>query len=121
MPESTYLHDVILGHGADDPGLVGVPGEVGDLGGVSPVDEQQLGGTVFCVFRRLLLAYLRQVPHVKPTTMSIHYQILIQEIVFDELIYQFQGINVICIMDITLLNWKKLSPFTLSSIASYSS
>jgi len=33
------LHDVVLGHRADDPGLVGVPGEVGDLGCVAAVDE----------------------------------------------------------------------------------
>lgn len=33
------LHYVVLRHGADDPGLVGVPGEVRDLGCVASVDE----------------------------------------------------------------------------------
>ena len=35
------LHDVVLRHRADHPGLVGVPGEVGDLGRVTSVDELQ--------------------------------------------------------------------------------
>jgi hypothetical protein len=34
-----HLHDVVLGHRADHPGLVGVPREVGDLGGVASVNE----------------------------------------------------------------------------------
>lgn len=33
------LHDVVLRHRADDPGLVGVPREVRDLGCVSSMDE----------------------------------------------------------------------------------
>lgn len=37
------LHDVVLRHGADDPGFIGVPGEVRDLGCVAPVDELKGG------------------------------------------------------------------------------
>lgn len=40
------LHDVVLRHGADDPGLTGVPGEVGDLGCVASMDELQRGNAV---------------------------------------------------------------------------
>ncbi len=60
------LHDVVLADGADHPGVVGVPGEVGDLCCVSAVDEEQLGGTVFGVLGALLLANLGQVPDVQP-------------------------------------------------------
>lgn len=60
-----HLHDVVLGHGADDPRLVGVPAEVGDLGGVAAVDEEQLGRAVLRILGGLLFADLRQVPHVQ--------------------------------------------------------
>lgn len=33
------LHNVVFRHRADDPGLVGVPGEVGDLGCVASMDK----------------------------------------------------------------------------------
>lgn len=33
------LHDVVLGHRADDPRFIGVPGEIGDLGCVASMDE----------------------------------------------------------------------------------
>ena len=49
----TDLHDVVLADGADDPGVVGVPAEVGDLGRVAAVDEQQLGRAVLGVLRAL--------------------------------------------------------------------
>ena len=43
MDSSSYhlpdLHNVVFRNRADDPGLVGVPGEVGDLGGVASMDE----------------------------------------------------------------------------------
>lgn len=43
IPQSSYhlphLHDVVLWYRADDPRLVGVPREVGDLSCVSAVDE----------------------------------------------------------------------------------
>ena len=38
-----HLHYIVLGDRADDPGFSWVPREVGDLGGVPAVDEQQLG------------------------------------------------------------------------------
>lgn len=41
-PEAYHLpdlHDVVLGHGADDPGLVWIPREVRDLGRVTAVDK----------------------------------------------------------------------------------
>ena len=59
------LHDVVLAHRADDPGLVGVPGEVGDLGRVAAVDEEELGGAVLHVVGRLLLADLGEIPDVE--------------------------------------------------------
>ena len=65
------LHDVILRDGADDPGVVRVPGEVRDLvksilnpaktnpvahlGGVAAVDEEELGRPVLRILRVLLL------------------------------------------------------------------
>ena len=60
-PATTNLHDIVLRHAADDPGVVGVPGEVGYLGGVTAVDEEQLGRAVLGVLRALLLADL----HIK--------------------------------------------------------
>lgn len=33
------LHDVVLRDWADDPGFIGIPGEVGNLGCVATVDE----------------------------------------------------------------------------------
>ena len=33
------LHDVVFGHRTDDPWLIGVPGEVRDLGRVTSMDE----------------------------------------------------------------------------------
>lgn len=33
------LHDVVLGDWADDPGFIGIPGEVRDLGCVATMDE----------------------------------------------------------------------------------
>lgn len=36
------LHNIVLRHRADDPGLVGVPGEVRDLGCVASMYELQL-------------------------------------------------------------------------------
>ena len=49
----THLHDVVLADRADDPGVVGVPAEVGDLGRVAAVDEQQLGRAVLRVLGAL--------------------------------------------------------------------
>ena len=49
----THLQDVVLRHGGHHPLVVAVPGKVGDLGGVPPVDEQQLGGAVLSVLRGL--------------------------------------------------------------------
>ena len=49
----THLHDVILADRADDPGVVGVPTEVGDLGRVAAMDEQQLGRPVLGILRAL--------------------------------------------------------------------
>ena len=50
---TTHLHDVVLADGTDDPGVVGVPAEVGDLGRVAAVDEQQLGRAVLGVLGAL--------------------------------------------------------------------
>lgn len=33
------LHNVVLRYGADDPGFIRVPGEIGDLGCVAPMDK----------------------------------------------------------------------------------
>merc|ERR1719462_76726 len=60
-----HLHYIVLGDRADDPGLSWVPREVGDLGGVPAVDEEQLGRSVFCVLSVLLLPNLGKVPHVQ--------------------------------------------------------
>ena len=60
-----HLHDVVFGDRADDPRIVGVPGEVGNLGGVAAVDEEEFGRTVLGVLGRLLLANLGQVPNVE--------------------------------------------------------
>ena len=49
----THLHDVVLADRADDPGVVGVPAEVGDLGRVAAVDEQQLRRAVLGVLGAL--------------------------------------------------------------------
>lgn len=55
-PDSTpspHLQDVVLRHGGHHPVVVGVPRQVADLGGVPAVNEQQLGGPVLSVLRRL--------------------------------------------------------------------
>lgn len=62
---TTDLHNIVFGHRADDPGFIRVPGEVGYLGRVASVDEQQLRGAVLGVLSALLLSYLAQIPHVK--------------------------------------------------------
>ena len=62
MPD---LHDIVFGHTADDPGVVGVPAEVTDLGGVTSVDEEELGRTILRVLRALLFTNLGQVPDVE--------------------------------------------------------
>ena len=50
------LQDVVLRNTAHDPVLGGVPVEVGNLGGVPAVDEEQLRRAVLRVVGRLLLA-----------------------------------------------------------------
>merc|ERR1712012_1369072 len=60
-----HLHYIVLGDRADDPGFSWVPREVRDLGGVTAVDEEQLGRSVFCVLSVLLLPNLGKVPHVQ--------------------------------------------------------
>lgn len=35
-----YLKNVVLRNRANDPGIIDVPGEVGDLGSVTGVDEE---------------------------------------------------------------------------------
>ena len=60
------LHDVVLGHGADHPGVIGVPTEVGDLGSVTSVNEEELWGPVLSVLRALLFPDLGEVPHMQP-------------------------------------------------------
>ena len=60
------LHDVVLRHRADHPGVIRVPTEVGDLGSVTSVDEEELRGAILCVLGALLLADLGEVPHVQP-------------------------------------------------------
>uniref|UniRef100_A0A1I8GPN7 Ragulator complex protein LAMTOR1 n=1 Tax=Macrostomum lignano TaxID=282301 RepID=A0A1I8GPN7_9PLAT len=60
-----HLQDVVLGHGADHPRIIGIPGEIRDFGRVAAVNEQQLRRPVLGVFGRLLLADLAQVPHVQ--------------------------------------------------------
>lgn len=37
-----HLHNVVLRHRTDDPGFIGVPGKVRDLGCVASVDKQKL-------------------------------------------------------------------------------
>lgn len=59
------LHDVVLGHWADDPGFVGVPWEVGDLSCVTAVNEQQFRWTILSILWRLLLSDFTEVPHVE--------------------------------------------------------
>lgn len=65
-----HLHDVVFRHRADDPGLVGIPREVGDLCCVSAVDEQELWWAVFGIFRSLFFSDLRQVPDVEAAVGS---------------------------------------------------
>ena len=60
-----YLHNVILADRANDPRVIRVPAEVGNLGGVTTVDEQEFGRSVLGVFRGLLLSDFRQIPNVE--------------------------------------------------------
>ena len=60
-----HLHNIVLADGADDPGIVGVPAEVRDLGGVATMDEEQLWGTVLRILGTLLLSNLAQVPNME--------------------------------------------------------
>merc|ERR1711973_1063365 len=59
------LHDVVLGHRADNPGIIGVPGKIGDLGRVASVDEEELRRTIFGVLGTLLLTNLGEIPDMK--------------------------------------------------------
>mmetsp|Transcript_12735 Transcript_12735/g.32286 ORF Transcript_12735/g.32286 Transcript_12735/m.32286 type:complete len:201 (+) Transcript_12735:121-723(+) len=57
------LQDVVLGHSRDHPIVVGVPGEVRNLGRVARVDEEEFGRTIGRILCGLLLPNARQVPH----------------------------------------------------------
>jgi len=59
------LHDVVFGHGADHPGLIRVPREVGDLGGVASVDKQKFWWSILNVIRGLLLPNLAEIPDIE--------------------------------------------------------
>lgn len=52
-PQSSYhlpdLHNVVFRHRADDPGLVGVPGEVWDLGCVASMDKLHTGNIIIFI------------------------------------------------------------------------
>ncbi len=48
-----YLQHVVIRYTRNDTLLVEIPTEVGDLIGVTAMDEQQLGGTIFGVVRIL--------------------------------------------------------------------
>ena len=52
------LHNVVLRHRADDPGLVGVPREVRDLGCVASVDELVERRTIFVVHPYTILSMI---------------------------------------------------------------
>ena len=48
-----YLHDVVFGDRANDPGFVGIPREVTDFGRVTAVNEEELGRAVFRILKEM--------------------------------------------------------------------
>ena len=63
MPD---LHDIVFGHTADDPGVVGVPAEVGDLSRMTTVDEEEFWWAVLSILSALLFPNLGEIPDMEP-------------------------------------------------------
>ena len=73
-----YLHNVVLGNGANDPRVVRVPGEVRNLGRVTSVNKEKLWGAILGILSALFLANFGQVPNVKaPVERIIKFQTII--------------------------------------------
>ncbi len=64
------LHDIVFGHGTNDPRLVRVPREIGYFCSVTAVYEQELWWSVFNVVGRLFFAYFAQIPHVQASVCA---------------------------------------------------
>lgn len=60
-----HLHDIIFGNGADDPGFVQVPAEIGYFRRVASVDEEEFWWAVLGILGALLLADFGEVPNVE--------------------------------------------------------
>ena len=67
MDEScSHLEDVVLSDGRNDPVIVRVPRKVGDLRGVTSVNEEELRGAVLGVLGGLLRPDPAEVPDHEP-------------------------------------------------------